>query len=67
MKYSLKLDNDSNTSNNASHTNFSRDSDIPIFTPKKENTWEDLKSAHSNRKFEISAPTWNSDKFELPD
>ena len=36
----LKLNNDLNTLSNASHTTFSRDSDIPLFTPKKE---QDLK------------------------
>ena len=29
-------------------------------------TWKNIKSAYSNNKFKISAPTWN-DKFDLPD
>ena len=29
-------------------------------------TWESIKSLYNNKKFKISAPTWN-DKFELPD
>ena len=28
-------------------------------------TWKNIKSAHNNNKFEISAPTWN-DIFDLP-
>ena len=28
-------------------------------------TWKNIKSAYSNNKFKISAPTWN-DKFDLP-
>ena len=33
---SLKLDNDLNTSSNMLHSSFSSGSDIPLFTPKKE-------------------------------
>ena len=29
-------------------------------------TWKNIKSAYSNNKFKISAPTWN-DEFDLPD
>ena len=29
-------------------------------------TWKNIKSAYKNKKFKISAPTWN-DKFDLPD
>ena len=29
-------------------------------------TWKNIKSLYNNKKFKISAPTWN-DKFELPD
>ena len=29
-------------------------------------TWENIKSAYSNNKFKISAPTWN-ETFDLPD
>ena len=29
-------------------------------------TWKNIKSAHNNNKFKISAPTWN-DTFDLPD
>ena len=29
-------------------------------------TWKNIKSANSNNKFKISAPTWN-DEFDLPD
>ena len=29
-------------------------------------TWKNIKSAYSNNKFKISAPTWN-DTFDLPD
>ena len=29
-------------------------------------TWKNIKSAYSNNKFKISAPTWN-DEFYLPD
>ena len=29
-------------------------------------TWKNIKSSYNNKKFKISAPTWN-DKFELPD
>ena len=29
-------------------------------------TWKNIKSAYNNKKFKISAPTWN-DKFNLPD
>ena len=29
-------------------------------------TWKNIKSAHKNNKFKISAPTWN-DEFNLPD
>ena len=29
-------------------------------------TWKNIKSAHNNNKFKISAPTWN-DAFDLPD
>ena len=29
-------------------------------------TWRNIKSAYSNNKFKISAPTWN-DEFDLPD
>ena len=29
-------------------------------------TWKDIKSAYSNNKFKISAPTWN-DEFDLSD
>ena len=29
-------------------------------------TWKSMKSSYNNKKFQISAPTWN-DKFELPD
>ena len=29
-------------------------------------TWKSIKSAYSNYKFKISAPTWN-DEFDLPD
>ena len=29
-------------------------------------TWKNIKFAHNNYKFKISAPTWN-DKFDLPD
>ena len=29
-------------------------------------TCESIKSSYNNKKFKISAPTWN-DKFELPD
>ena len=29
-------------------------------------TWKKIKSAYSNNKFKISAPTWN-DEFNLPD
>ena len=29
-------------------------------------TWKNIKSAYSNNKFKISAPTW-SDKFDFPD
>ena len=32
---SSKLDNDLNTSSNASNNSFSSNSDIPLFTPKK--------------------------------
>ena len=28
--------------------------------------WKNIKSSYNNKKFEISAPTWN-DEFELPD
>ena len=28
-------------------------------------TWKNIKSSYKNKKFKISAPTWN-DKFELP-
>ena len=29
-------------------------------------TWKNIKSAYDNKKFKISAPTWN-DEFDLPD
>ena len=29
-------------------------------------TWKNIKSAYSNNKFKISAPTWNHE-FDLPD
>ena len=29
-------------------------------------TWKNIKSAYSNNKFKISAPTWNYE-FDLPD
>ena len=29
-------------------------------------TWKNIKNSYNNKKFKISAPTWN-DKFELPD
>ena len=29
-------------------------------------TWKNIKSAYSNNKFKISAPTWN-DTFDMPD
>ena len=29
-------------------------------------TWKNIKSAYSNNKFKISAPSWN-DEFDLPD
>ena len=29
-------------------------------------TWKNIKSSYINKKFKISAPTWN-DEFELPD
>ena len=29
-------------------------------------SWKNIKSAYSNNKFKISAPTWN-DEFDLPD
>ena len=29
-------------------------------------TWKNIKSEYSNKKFKISAPTWN-DTFDLPD
>ena len=29
-------------------------------------TWKNIKSSYNNKKFKISAPTWN-DEFELPD
>ena len=30
-------------------------------------TWKNIKSEHNNNQFKISAPTWNDDKFDLPD
>ena len=29
-------------------------------------TWKNIKSSYNNKKFKVSAPTWN-DKFDLPD
>ena len=29
-------------------------------------TWKNIKRSHKNKKFKISAPTWN-EEFELPD
>ena len=30
-------------------------------------TWKNIKSEHNNNQFKISTPTWNDDKFDLPD
>ena len=39
---------------------------IPLGNLSSYYTWKNIRSAYSNNKFEISAPTWN-DTFDLPD
>ena len=54
-RFRLPLVNQLNLNKNMASTNLS------IY-----NIWKNIKSAYSNNKFKISAPTWN-DKFDLPD